>query len=81
MRSYMEQMVSRNNSRLNQDEVLAVMSTADTVTLAFDTLPQGWEMMISPEGLEYYVDHNSQVRMVDGLDGLEAPLLTALHQA
>jgi hypothetical protein len=40
-------------------ELRNVLSAADTAD--YDLLPEGWEMMISPEGLEYYVDHGRRV--------------------
>ena len=39
-----------------------VLTTSDVVNVStFESLPPNWEAMISPEGLEYYVDHTRQV--------------------
>eukprot|EP00038_Savillea_parva_P028944 m.67925 g.67925 ORF g.67925 m.67925 type:complete len:588 (+) comp8477_c0_seq1:343-2106(+) len=58
LRNYLQALTDAGKP-LSPHELQHVLSVADTTD--YDHLPDGWEMMISPEGLEYYVDHEHKL--------------------
>eukprot|EP00035_Acanthoeca_spectabilis_P004519 m.104595 g.104595 ORF g.104595 m.104595 type:complete len:577 (+) comp12612_c0_seq2:120-1850(+) len=58
LRNYVESLATRGD-RTSVEELENVLLATDTA--GYDQLPDGWEMMISPEGLEYYVDHSRRL--------------------
>lgn len=55
LRRFAEQEAEVNKNRV------AARTLAKSDISYFDNLPRNWESMVSPEGMEYYVDHSQKV--------------------